>query len=862
MFFDVLNTMILAEEMQHAAWPLWLAMLVWTLISTGIAYSISQLTQKDLDVNDVKPDDLNVTTTVEGTKYTVPFGTVWISNPVLAWWGDVEAVEIKDHYSVNKWFNNKRVYYTVGYHYLFGSHLIVCQGAVDGIIQMRNDDFIVWPDPDDKEQVGPDGTTTCVVNKPNLFGGRLEGGGIVGTFDFMYGEMTQLQNAYLVSVLGSDISASRGLTSVVLRKVNTGTSPYPKQWSFLVKRTEVLTDGTTQWYAAKSTVGVGLNAVHIIRECYTNPTWGFHESPWLFDETLWQAAADVIYAEGLGLSMKWEQDKQTLKQFVDDVCRHIDANVYREPETGKYIIKLVRADYTESTLDTFDDDDITSVYDFTRPTVFECANTFQLKYWSIFDNTSVAVTDHELALLDMQGGDEVPQELIYYGITDDDVAVSVLARDELEATCFPATMRIKGNRKLSALRPGSVFKLTWSPLGIVDRIIRVLNVDLGTLQNNTVTLKCMEDIFAMRTAIAAAPPTTGWIKPSSSPIDVDTVLVFETPFFDVYNELGDLTTALALDSHAAFITCVVAHPMANPTTRYRIVSWRYDAMVSDTVGGMFYQDGYSPYSPNAAILTDLPCDAVDVVVSLEDTDALSYFTLFYDQSSINDAYAIIDDEIFKIVDCDLSSTPPTLTLARGCLDTVPASHNGPNSAGYGARLWVVNKIAFRVSTEYTAGDTPQFKALPYTLLGNLAVGDASAWSAPAFNDRQARPYPPGDVKVNGASYPSTFTGDLVVTWAHRDRTQQLSEIVEHSHASIGPETGTTYTLEIYDENNVLIHTETGLTGTSYTYTEAHEMADCGFGTSDQLNTQLRFTLKSVRSGLDSWQSYDLTISRA
>ncbi|MFA5307213.1 MAG: phage tail protein, partial [Candidatus Babeliales bacterium] len=642
-------------------------------------------------------------------------------------------------------------------------------------------------------------------------------------------------------------------TAAVLRQVNSGTSPYPKQGSFLVKRTEILTDGTAQWYPTKATIGFGLNAIHILRECYTNETWGFNKDSGLFDDAVWQAAADIIYTEGLGLSMKWEQDRQTLKQFVADVCRHVDANVYREPETGKYVIKLVRADYTAATLDVFDDDDIVSVNDFTRPTVFECANTFQLKYWDIFTNAAVAVTDHELALLDMQGGDEISQELIYYGITDGDVATAVLARDELELTCFPATMRVKGNRKLSSLRPGDVFKLTWSSLDIVERIIRVLNVDLGSLQNNVVTLRCMEDVFAMQGSITVTPPVSGWTKPSESPLDVDTVRVFETPFWDVYTELGDLTTAIALDSHAAFMSCAIARPISDYTLRRRIATYGYEGLVSDTVGGLFYSVSYSHYIANAAILNYLSKDAIDVVVQLEDTDVLSHFTQLL--------YAIIDDEILKVLAYNFTTSPPTLTLARGCLDTVPAEHNGPNSSGYGARLWLINTYVFRATVEYTQGDTPQFKALPYTLLGNLASGDATAWTASAFNDRQARPYPPGDVKVNGTSYPPTFSGDLAITWAHRDRTQQLDSILEHSDAGVGPEAGTTYTVQVYDENDVLIHTETGLTGTGYTYTEAQEMIDCGFGTSAQLNSQLRFTLKSVRSGFDSWQSYDLTISR-
>lgn len=52
-----------------------------------------------------------------------------------------------------------------------------------------------------------------------------------------------------------------------------------------------------------------------------------------------------------------------------------------------------------------------------------------------------------------------------------------------------------------------------------------------------------------------------------------------------------------------------------------------------------------------------------------------------------------------------------------------------------------------------------------------------------------------------------------------------------------------------------------LTGTSYTYLAADEQTDSGF-TPARLNTALRFELESVRDGLVSFNTWDLTITRA
>ena len=73
----------------------------------------------------------------------------------------------------------------------------------------------------------------------------------------------------------------------------------------------------------------------------------------------------------------------------------------------------------------------------------------------------------------------------------------------------------------------------------------------------------------------------------------------------------------------------------------------------------------------------------------------------------------------------------------------------------------------------------------------------------------------------------------------------------------------TYTIKIYDANNVLQATYDKDTfdspngpATPFAYTEAMEISDCG-----SIQTKLRFVIYSVRAGYDSFQSYDLTLQR-
>lgn len=122
------------------------------------------------------------------------------------------------------------------------------------------------------------------------------------------------------------------------------------------------------------------------------------------------------------------------------------------------------------------------------------------------------------------------------------------------------------------------------------------------------------------------------------------------------------------------------------------------------------------------------------------------------------------------------------------------------------------------SVQYLAGEAVDVKICPRTSLGVLSQA-AAATDTHTFTGRATRPYPPGNFKFNGSAYPSTISGTLTLTWAHRNRLTQTAYLVAQSEGNIGPEAGTTYTLKLYGDGGVLKKTETGLTGTSYTWSD-------------------------------------------
>jgi hypothetical protein len=197
--------------------------------------------------------------------------------------------------------------------------------------------------------------------------------------------------------------------------------------------------------------------------------------------------------------------------------------------------------------------------------------------------------------------------------------------------------------------------------------------------------------------------------------------------------------------------------------------------------------------------------------------------------------AQVDGEVCRVDGIDPSTG--AVTLARGCVDSTPAPHAA------GARVWFTDSHTGADPTEYIFGETIQAKLLTTTGMGVLDPSLASVISV-TLAQRQARPYPPGNLTVQGSRYPGLVEGALALTWSHRDRLLQADQLIDTLQSNIGPEPDTTYTVKVY-LNGALDSIEAGIEGTSYTPTVS------GDGT-------VRVEITAQREGLDSWQALAAT----
>lgn len=703
---------------------------------------------------------------------------------------------------------------TVGYRYSLGVHMGLCHGPIDKITRIDVDGKTAWS--------GTNTGGTVSVNAPGLFGGESREGGVVGNVDIAMGGPSQGRNAYLQGQLGAEIPAFRGVVSAILNRVYIGLNPYLKTWAFWGSRIHVRQNGMAQWYDAKAQAGDDMNPAHIIREVLTDPDWGMGYPEADIDDDAFTEAADQLYAESFGLSFLW--DKATpIEDFQAEVLKHIDGSLYVDRGSGKFKLKLARGGYDLDDLITLDEDSVERVDDFKREALGELSNSVTVIYWDAETGEDNSVTVQDIALISAQGA-VIGTTVRYPGITTGELAARVASRD-LRALSVPlASAVIYANRKAAGLNVGDVFKLSWPRYGVTQTVMRVTNIELGGLASNAVKITCVEDVFSLGDAVYAAPPPTEWQNPNTAPSPCPQHSVIESPYYEVVQRIGD-SEAQALDPNAAFVVATGTRPAGSA------INARLMSKPAST-----YEDyGHADFCPTGLLAADLAIGATSATVgSLRNEDQVTV-----------GSYALVGGVEIVRVD-GLSGA--TLTLGRGCLDTVPVAHAS------GTRIMFVDIFYETDGIEYATGEVARIKLLPVTGVGQLDVGAAPEQTV-TMNQRLYRPYPPGRLRINGAKYPTAITGgSLTVSWAHRDRLQQTGATIEDTEAGdIGPEAGTTYTVLVTrTDTGVLLGSQSGLTGTSATFPPETFGSYVG---------DVRITLKSVRDGLDSWQTHSWVVDR-
>lgn len=671
----------------------------------------------------------------------------------------------------------------VGYKYYMGVHAALCHGPVDNLSELIVGERSAW-------QGSITATGVIDVNNPELFGGNDREGGVVGQIDVLMGEVDQPVNSYLMSKISGPVPAFRGILSTVFR---TGLSkgflwssmnPYFKAPWFRVTRILKGWSRGAPWYQAKAAINtLDMNPAHIVYECYTDLNWGMGYNPEDLDDVNFSAVADTLYNEGFGLSLLWlEQD--SIGNFIDYVLRHVDGVRRYDISTGKLQIKLIRNDYTPSSLPELNTSNIVAVESFQRPALGDLISEVTVRYTDREQNPAT-VTVHNLALIDAQNA-VVGVTRDYPGIRDGALASRVAMRDLITSSSPLAKITLRCNRIAWDWLEGDVFRLAWSPLKITGTVYRILKIDKGTLINGEITIEAIEDVFQMPTSAYVAAPTSGWTDPRSAPSAVTTYKLVEAPYWDIVRSTSTSDFDY-LQPGWAFAELLAAKPTSDAN---------YFSMMHSANNGT-YTAVVNPaqFSPTGITASAIPIGAANVVISpasLTDVDMIEPGDYFY-----------IDNEAFGVVSITLEGV---ITASRGVLDTVPAAHAS------GAKIYVAPGWHAVDRTERSIGEATYYRALTVTGKGTLDLASAPTMTM-TMTGRAHAPYPPGNLKINGSVYPTQVltTDGVIVSFSHRDRLQQTVDLVPTTTGNIGPEAGTTYNMTVRDGTNTVIGTYTGIT---------------------------------------------------
>ncbi len=630
------------------------------------------------------------------------------------------------------------------------------------------------------------GSRTLPIHRPMLFGGDKKEGGLVGNLHIRMGEATQLPDPYLQQQVPGPWPAGRGLCTTLYRGMVGAMNPYLKLWA---KRWGRFTQGwsTPVWQPALARIGRGMNAAHIHYQCLTDTVWGCGLDPALIDTVSFLRAAEQLHDEAFGLCLGWRRG-DSIGSFLQMVNSHVGGLWAFDPMLGRFVYRLFRPDYVAADLPLLDETSIIALESWQTPLLDGSTNEVTVLGRDCVTNLEIAATFQNMANVQAQGR-VVADRRSLPGLWNRNLCERVAARETAVASSLLQRVKLTVDRRWWGVKRGDVLALSWRRKGVQRMPVRVLEVDEGTRTDGALTLVLMQDFDGMAATTYLRPVIGPWTPPDTTPQPLPAQRLIEATWRDLAGRLRPADLAL-IEDDAGFVVALGARPNG-PAYGF--------ALTTRTGSAAFVEVGSGDFTPTGLLRTAL--SPTDTLVTLEQTRDLDLVAVCTE--------ALIDEELVRIdaIDADTG----TLTIARGCVDTVPVAHAA------GSRLWSSDTYLGADPTEYLAGETVQAKLLTRTQQGTLDPALAPI-AQTLLAGRHARPYPPGRLRINGAAWPATAFARLDIAWAHRDRLLQADRLIEHDAGSIGPEAGTTTTVRIVHAlSGALLHEAVGITGTDLSY---------------------------------------------
>ncbi|QBZ71733.1 hypothetical protein [Pseudomonas phage KP1] len=716
-----------------------------------------------------KLGDFQIPRSKYGDPMPLIWGTVRQKSPIIAWFGDFRPVPIKKKMSSGL-FGSKSV--IVGYKNYVGIDCVLALGP--GVVLKRfwAGTYLVWTG-------NATGVTDILIDKPDLFGGEEERGGLKGTITFYDGRFNPPRDSYLASVLDPNVPAYNGLARALFKSFYIGTTTNLEMFSFEVSR---LTSGLHPTYSIMPN-GLDVNPMEICFDMMTQKWGRFGNLQATLDLPSFIAAAQTLYNEGLGMSIA-AQTAITGKDMLEEIMRLCDGLLYQDPATSKIVAKLIRNDYVFADLPVLDESIIKELKGFSKTTwestLNQCRVTFKDRAGDYDDSVAIA---QDFANINYQNRVK-STEIASPGCTTATVA-NKLANRQLSLLSVPLyKCNIVCSRKVAQkLRPGSVFRLNWKPFNLVNMVMRISKIDFGELTSGQIKITCIQDRFATATPTFAPPDVTEWLPTNTNASVVSLNRIFTPPYF--LSRISDAEGLNSFDTQGRLY--VLAVPPSNASisfdSMFGLTNFPSNPVASIEAapygGGGTLSAAYSDTVADASRNDTSSLFKVQGVSASTIAQLSQYSTLT--QARDGSALILVNNELFVYVgfvdNGDNSVTFPN--IYRSVLDTEPASHAA------GDRVWFINSNDGLLSQLITNGSTAFNKLLDTTTSAKLSISLAPTVSA--VQDGRARlPLPPQYLTLQGSRTPAPGVAltSVTATWRLRTRGDAALKVYDDGSATI------------------------------------------------------------------------------
>jgi hypothetical protein len=656
------------------------------IVMVGSIVVAATMGRRQMQQNAMKPatlDSFQVTQAKEGSVVPMVWGKVRLYTNIL-WYGNLTSEEIKaSGGGGGKGFGGGAPEGAAGYDYYIDMWHAICQGP-----NVVLEGLYVQDKPAALSALGAyvlnDGDDTTFPTEPGPFATALRGVAHLWLPQYYLGQnTTSIPTLHLVVSRTSD-------APLTYANMTNGVNPAAIIYDLLL--------------------AAGVNAADI-------------------DLASFQTAATYWYGKGYGLNIALDS-RGELREHVNTVLSYVDGALQID-SSDKFVLKAFRSTDTYTTAIVTDE---FKEFTFKRRTWEDVPSDFRATYTDESMDFSVrALRVINPAVMRLQ---DEPEQRSYTLTAFRDCATASARLWELMKTySYPESqIDVTVGIKCATLQVGDVVRVTHDDYGIADVDYRVMSLDFGEIDDNSIRMSLTQMVESMLDNHYATAGGSSWIAPDYSPAVASYTRIFELPYTERYGEAPAYLLLVARAGIEEGFTALVSYTGTDylPAKAFTSFSQR------GVLGATYAATPLSIDDETGILYTPSRDDPA--------FDSISRTALFGTMR-----VALIDNELIAFQTVTPEGAGYRLGgCIRGILNTAVASHT------VGATIWLTN-LADNVLTDVLAASF-YVKILPFFGREQIDAGAVSG-TAVASTGIAAKPWPPSLLRVTKSA-----SANVVKVW--------------------------------------------------------------------------------------------------